>query len=136
MRKLYVLLFIIFLVNSTKAQTRQFKGKVLDIQTKKELPFVAISVINDNRGTQTDIDGRFILNSTTDELTVRFQYVGYHSKEAVLKQSSENIILLRSKENNLKEVQIIAGENPANKIIKKVIQILWNIFRIIKIMRN
>lgn len=122
MRKLYVFIFFFLLFTSTNAQTYQFKGKVLDKQTKKELPFVAVTIINENKGTQTDIDGRFLLKSSKEEILVRFQYVGYLPKEALLKNSIENEINLTLKENNIKEVQIIAGENPANKIIKKVIE--------------
>jgi hypothetical protein len=122
MRKLYVLIFFIILFKSTSAQTYQFKGKVLDKQTKKELPFVAVSIVGESKGTQTDIDGRFSLISTNEEIVVRFQYVGYLAKEVRLKKSIENEITLSIKENNIREVQIIAGENPANKIIKKVIE--------------
>ena len=122
MRKLYVFLFFFLHFTSTNAQTYQFKGKVLDKQTKKELPFVAVTIVGEDKGTQTDIDGRFILKSINEEILVRFQYVGYLAKEVRLKKSIENEITLSIKENNIREVQIIAGENPANKIIKKVIE--------------
>lgn len=121
MRKIYLFwLFVLYFTN-LNAQTYLFKGKVIDFHTKKELPFVAISIIGESKGTQSDIDGKFLLQSSEKELKVRFQYVGYHSKETTLFRSSENVIFLSSKENILKEVQVIAGENPANKIIKKVI---------------
>ncbi len=121
MKKLYVFLSYFFLFSISYAQTYQFKGKVVDATTKKGLPFVAVSVVGDIKGMQTDIDGKFVLVSNKSELKLRFQYVGYESLEKLVLSKDEIEIKLNAKENNIKEVQVIAGENPANKIIKKVI---------------
>lgn len=121
MKKLYVFIFYFFLFSISYAQTYQFKGKVVDANTKKGLPFVAVTIVGEVRGMQTDIDGRFILNSNKVELKLRFQYVGYEPLEKTVSSNEEIEIKLKSKENIIKEVQVIAGENPANKIIKKVI---------------
>lgn len=121
MKKTYIFLFFYFLFSISYAQTYQFKGKVVDANTKKGLPFVAVTVVGEVRGMQTDIDGRFLLNSNTADLKLRFQYVGYEPLEKLVSSKDEIEVKLNSKENIIKEVQIIAGENPANRIIKKVI---------------
>jgi hypothetical protein len=122
MKKTYFFLFFYFLLSITYAQTYQFKGKVVDANTKKGLPFVAVTIVGDIRGLQTDIDGRFQLISNKSELKLMFQYVGYESLEKVVSFKEEFEIKLKAKENIIKEVQVIAGENPANRIIKKVIE--------------
>lgn len=122
MKKLYVFLLSIFLFSISNAQTYQFKGKVVDRNTNKPLPFVAMMLVGDNKGMQTDIDGKFLWTASTSELKLRFQYVGYESLEQTISSKQEIEIKLTAKENTLKEVQVIAGENPANRIIRKVIE--------------
>jgi len=121
MKKLYVFLFTIFLINLTYAQTYQFRGKVIDKYSKKGLPFVAVSIVGEMKGVQTDIDGKFSLMANQPNINVRFQYVGYESKDQTIRSNEDIEVSLSSKENSIREVQVIAGENPANKIIKKVI---------------
>jgi hypothetical protein len=118
-RKLFLLFFILCLTQAY-SQTYQFKGKVIDQNTKKALPFVAISILGDTRGLQTDIDGKFSLNANKNTLNLRMHYVGYESKEVLITSNEELVIELKSKENLIKEVLVVAGENPANKIIRKV----------------
>ncbi len=121
MKKLNVFLFTLFAFTFTYAQTYQFKGKVIDKNSKRVLPFVAVTVVGDSRGMQTDIDGKFFLKANKSSLTLRFQYVGYESKEQTVSANEDIEVALTVKQNAIKEVQVIAGENPANKIIKKVI---------------
>lgn len=121
MKKLFVFLFAILFINLSYAQNYQFKGKVIDRNTKKTLPFVAVTIVGENKGVQTDIDGKFNFKTNKQTLLLRFQYVGYQSKEQTVKANEETEVILSIKENVIKEVQVIAGENPANKIIKKVI---------------
>lgn len=121
MTKLFIsFLLLVTLHTSSKAQTYQFKGKVIDKETKKELPFVAVTIAGENKGVQTDIDGRFQLRSNINPLKLKFQYVGYQYLEQIINAGVETTIYLDRKENIIKEVQVIAGENPANRIIKKV----------------
>src|SRR5574343_1620529 len=99
MKKLFVFLFAIHFFNLTYAQNYQFKGKVIDKNTKKTLPFVAVTIVGDNKGVQTDIDGKFIFKSNKSSLLLRFQYVGYQSKEQTLKANEETEVILSIKEN-------------------------------------
>ncbi len=120
MKKNYFLLLFILLLNTAYSQTYQFKGKVIDATSKKTLPFVAISIEGDTRGIQTDIDGKFVLNYTRDNINIKLHYVGYENVVYNLQSGIDATLSMSPKQNLIKEVQVIAGENPANKIIKKV----------------
>ena len=69
----------------------------------------------------TDIDGKFRLPSPSKKEELLFTYVGYESLTQFINPVENNLVLkMRSKSTNLKEVKIVAGENPAHRIIKKV----------------
>lgn len=122
MKRSFLVLFFFFIASQVYSQTYQFKGKVVDRSTKKELPFVAITVVGNNKGIQSDIDGKFILSHSEATAKLRFQYVGYEAQELEINSKEEVLVYLVSKQNLIKEIQVIAGENPANRIIKKVIE--------------
>lgn len=120
MKNRIVCLIIVLLVSKAYAQTYQFYGKVIDANTKKTLPFVAISIVGETKGTQTDIDGKFELKHNNNKATVQLHYVGYENTKFTITANTEEVLSIRVKENLIKEVEVVAGENPANKIIKKV----------------
>ena len=121
MRKLLIVLFL-FLAKITIAQNNIYSGKVLDAKTNKGLAFVSILVLGENRGVQTDIDGKFFIRANTSALNLRLQYVGYETKEIRVESSKEILIYLSEKENKIQEVNVYAGENPAHRIINNAIR--------------
>lgn len=121
MKKLsFLLLFILFTAN-IYAQNYLYSGKVLDSKSKKGLAFVSILVVGEQKGVQTDIDGKFKIYASKPVSNLRLQYVGYETKEVVLNTGSDLFISLNEKENKIKEVVVFAGDNPAHRIIKKAI---------------
>lgn len=98
------------------------KGEVVDGKTLKPLIFVNIIEKDKGNGTVTDIDGKFRFEVKSLPTTLTFSYIGYERKTLVIHQWSENHkIILSSTENELQEVIILPGENPADRIIKKLI---------------
>lgn len=99
----------------------QFKvsGVVVDAATKEPLPFVNIVVDGTTQGTTSSIEGKFsfVINSGAK---LRFSYVGYQSRE-ITQTSSYLKIELQQLQQELKEVEILAGENPAHRIIRRVV---------------
>ncbi|HRG10854.1 MAG TPA: carboxypeptidase-like regulatory domain-containing protein, partial [Cyclobacteriaceae bacterium] len=97
------------------------QGKVVDDRSGEPLPFVNISLVGTTQGTVTDINGRYVL-SIQSANTVRISYVGYTtillSAEEFLK--SYQLITLKESPLQLESVIILAGENPAHKIIRNV----------------
>ncbi|HWY36827.1 MAG TPA: DUF5686 family protein, partial [Nitrosopumilaceae archaeon] len=101
----------------------KIKGRVLD-KNQKPLPFVSVSVLNQAKGTICDIDGKFELSLTQEEINegIQFSYVGYEQK--MIKPAGTDleklIVILETKGIQLKELVVLPGENPANRIIKQV----------------
>ena len=94
---------------------------MVNAKTKESLPFVNIGIQGTLRGTSTDIEGRFQLRvRSTDTLVL--SYVGFWKKKIAGKDlAGFHIIELEEKTTELKDVVIRPGENPAWKIIRKVI---------------
>lgn len=102
------------------------QGKVIDSNTKKPLAFVNI-IFNSNPrlGTTTDIDGKFYFNSANEIKNITFSYVGYKNLTVNLDsigQKGNLIIKIHPSLFRLQEVIVRARENPANRIIRKVIE--------------
>jgi hypothetical protein len=96
-------------------------GKVLDSETKEPLPFVNITIRNKSNGTTTSIDGVFTISvASSDSLYI--SYVGYEPLKFVASDKSLNSVLLKQKLHELKEVEVLAGENPAFPIIRRAIE--------------
>jgi hypothetical protein len=97
-------------------------GRVRDSATSEPLAFVNI-VINDGKsGGVTDIDGRFRLTSHVRIQTLSFSYVGYRKLKLAVGTNSENLqIQLSRLETQLSEIVVMAGENPAHRIIRNAV---------------
>ncbi len=87
------------------------------------MAFVNIVANNSNIGTATDIDGKFLVVSETPINLLRFSYVGYESLVIEILGEANNLVIhLRRSATELREIVILAGENPAHRIIQKVIE--------------
>ncbi|MGZ3883580.1 MAG: DUF5686 family protein [Bacteroidia bacterium] len=122
--KLKWLLLLCFFCTCIQAQQLIIKGRVFNAENKEALPFVPVIIKGTNIGTQTDIDGHFVIRSDKPGDSLIATYVGFKrcarainrklsSQEINIPLSSEGIALL--------EVTVKAGENPANRIIRNVI---------------
>jgi hypothetical protein len=100
-------------------------GIVID-EKNEPLPFVNI-LINKNQtdGVSSDIDGNFTINSTEPIQTLTLSFVGFKKLIYQIQQEDfgEKLVLpMKSTTFNLQEAVIIAGENPAHRIIRKVVK--------------
>ena len=114
-----IVLFFLFTI-SLQAQF-QINGIVKDAATKKGLPFATITTQN-GLSTISDVDGKFYFSLAIQPQTLTVSYIGYTKKTiSLLETKSYFLILLSPKIDEIKEVTI-SSENPANAIIKQVIQ--------------
>ena len=105
------------------AQTTTIRGKIVDAANGQSLPFVSVLIKNSQKGTLTDIDGKFELTLPTDDKNVVLQisYISYQSKAIAVSEitdAQKTIIKLKAEGISLNEVIVAAGENPAHRIIK------------------
>jgi len=127
MKIVFSLFLLIVLSNSCLAQY-VIEGSVVDEITHKPLAFVNVILSDKSGGTMTDIMGKYSLKSDVPIDSLLFSYMGYEvikyklSKEELNKQRLTINVSMKSTNYTLKEVVFKAGENPAHRIIKKVIE--------------
>ncbi|EPR72802.1 hypothetical protein ADIWIN_2125 [Winogradskyella psychrotolerans RS-3] len=117
MKKALALLFI-FLSFSSYSQSLK-KLKLIDEFSNEVIPFANI-LFNDTayKGTTTDIDGVFFVNSDIKKITI--SYVGYETKILEVANIDSKTITLKQVISELDEV-VIDRENPAHRIIRLAI---------------
>jgi hypothetical protein len=116
----------IFLVGSsldTYGQIR-IEGIVLDDQTGQTLPFANITYDQGRKGMTANLDGQFRIDSYESIDEIEISYVGYTRRVITVEQLSrlKGIIRLKPSPTALTEVVILAGENPALRIIRNAIR--------------
>lgn len=88
------------------AQEVKIAGKVKDAKDGSSLPGVSILVKNTTRGTTTDIDGNFSINTNVGS-TLVFSFIGYTSQEVVVGTQKILNISLNPSVTGLEEVVVI-----------------------------
>lgn len=105
------------------SQTYQTAGKVVDAETGEPLAFVSIAVNDGIRGGTTDIDGKFSLISHQKIEYLQLSYVGYYSKIYHINDLTAYLTIpLKNRKTEIGEVFVLPGENPAHRIIHRVVE--------------
>jgi len=107
MKKKYIILLILFAMNSIIAQKITIKGKVIDSQTHEGLMGVNVYV-DENTGTVTDITGNFELKGINSNDIIHFNYLGYEDVQYKAHKIPK-VIALNPKSDQLEKVVITAG---------------------------
>ncbi len=114
------ILFVTFLfsVESLFAQSHTLSGKITDERSRQPLAFVNVVVNEGLQGVISDIDGKYEITTTEPIQKVKFSSIGYEPKEITLQANQKKCnVALKPKTFELGEVTIVAGENPAHRII-------------------
>lgn len=80
-------------------------GTVVDT-SGNPIPGVTVLVEGTNRGTVTDLDGKFTINATSEEVLV-FSFVGYEKQRILVGNSSTLTITMKEDISSLNEVVVI-----------------------------
>jgi hypothetical protein len=116
------ILFLGLSLTASLAQTR-IKGKIIDAETMEALPFISVQLLGTARGTTTDIDGNYTINTDLHADSLVAFYLGYKRVAKKLKGipvQEINFVMQRNTK-ALHEVVIHPGENPAWRILRQVI---------------
>ncbi len=102
-------------------------GIVIDAQTGEPLPGVAVEYNQSAKlGTVTDIDGYFEIPNIRKVQQVVFSFIGYTTLRFAQEDMPRNgklwEVKITPETEQLNEVEVIAGENPALRIIKHAIK--------------
>ncbi len=119
------LLLILFSIGvSIPHADAQVSGKVIDGSNGVPLAFVTIVIQGTNQGVYSDIDGAFIINLAQEGDLLLCSYVGYETKEILVQPNQQTkplVVELMPVAVELTEAVVLAGENPAHRIIRRAI---------------
>lgn len=90
--------------------------QILDLESKEPIPFVKI-IPDNQQALIADIDGFFTLNNSTKS----FQLKSFGYRDTTIVYSGEKLIYLRELPQQIDEVVILPGENPAEPLMEKAI---------------
>lgn len=117
-----ILFFVILLSFNSFAQ-HTIKGKVVDAATGEAMAFVNIIINHSKKGGSTDIDGKFVLTSTTPIHHLSLSFVGYKPMVTDNLKNAEFILLkMHRQEVEISGVTILPGINPAHRIIQNAVE--------------
>ena len=119
-----VLLLGLFLSVVAYSQNFTIKGKVTDAETGEGVPFANVYFTKTFEGSTTDFEGHYIITTSNPSDTLMVSYMGYLPRKKFFdKKRSDQVInfQLASSSTKLDEIVVKAGENPAFKIMRKVI---------------
>ena len=126
MSRRFLLLLFATIPFLSSAQIISLKGSVVDSVTGEKLPFVTILINDqDDLGTSTDSAGNFSIKSIKPIVAVKVSYVGYNTKQFQFKttdKTSALLIQLSPQHQELGDIMVVAGENPANRIIRQAVK--------------
>ncbi|SMC84261.1 carboxypeptidase-like regulatory domain-containing protein [Cellulophaga tyrosinoxydans] len=116
---------ILFQDQTENESFNQYKGKVVDEDSNKELVFASLSVEGSNISTVTNTEGEFSLKvpSSMNEKSVIVSFLGYKSKTINLSDLKENNnkIALKTSVMELSEVNVIVPKN-AEELLRETLK--------------
>lgn len=116
--------FLLFFFVKANAQELIVQGRVTDANSGDPIPFSNITIKGATVGTNTDFEGKYKIKLLKPADTIIASYIGYKSKRKKLSKEPAQIVdfQLQEEVQNLQEVVIESGENPAFEILRKVVR--------------
>ncbi|MEM6320835.1 MAG: DUF5686 family protein [Bacteroidota bacterium] len=117
-----ILVFLYLGITGPLFSQATIEGFVTDNQGER-LPFVNVLLNDDNRnGVTSDINGVFKITTKSDVKTLTFSYLGF--EKLILKSPFPNPLKVQLKPTAYEqpEVIVVAGENPAHRIIRQAVK--------------
>ncbi len=117
------LLWMLFLPSVLAAQEIEVQGKVTDAGSGDPIPFASVVFKGTTKGVTTDFDGNFMLRTTIKVDSIMATSIGYKPRTKVVKLGKQVInFQLEEAVKSLKELVVVAGENPAFEILRKIVR--------------
>lgn len=101
-----LLLLLVFSVQLINAQTKTVTGKLTD-QSGLPLPGVSVTLENSKTSSMSDIDGMYAIKAENGK-TLVYSYIGFKTKQVLVKNQTEINVILESSSLNLEEVVVTA----------------------------
>ena len=113
--------FLMLILGANLNAQNTIHGKIIDARTRETLAFANI-ITNNGIKTTADMDGVFSFESLQPITRLKCSYVGYEKTDAVIGNITAPIVIeMKPLVNELHEIIIAGGNDPANRIIRKTI---------------
>lgn len=122
---IYIIIFLAILSCADAfAQTTKIMGTVTDKQTNEPIPFANIYFQGTTIGVTSDFDGNFSIETKAPTDSLVASVLGYQKQSFLVQTGKFQHLDFKLEEQNfyLPEVVIIAGENPADILLRKIIK--------------
>jgi hypothetical protein len=120
------ILFLLFLFAPfySYCQTTKISGKVTDALTNEPIPFANVFFKETTQGARTDGNGNYQVQTEKAVDTLTITFLGYKTVNMKLKRGQTQVINISMRLNQfeLQAVEIKAGENPADILMRKVVE--------------
>ncbi|MCK4288117.1 MAG: carboxypeptidase-like regulatory domain-containing protein [Bacteroidales bacterium] len=123
-RKTILSFVLMVLVSVTYGQITKIMGKVIDAENQQPLPFVNVYLIGTNIGTITNFEGEYSFETRNPSDSIAASFVGYNTVTKKVEKNKFQVIdfYLYQSSISLSEVVVVAGENPADILLRKIIK--------------
>lgn len=119
----FLLLLLITAFIFSDAQVTKVTGKVTDGLTNEPIPFTAVAFKHTTDGGTTDFNGLYDVSTAKTADSIIYTCVGYKRVAFKLKKGQTQVINVKLwvSQNELGEIAVKAGENPADILFRKII---------------
>ncbi|MBA3704813.1 MAG: carboxypeptidase-like regulatory domain-containing protein, partial [Bacteroidetes bacterium] len=119
---LFITMLLLLLFSKGFAQITQINGKIVDAISREPLPFVNVIFKGTNVGGTSDIEGYYTIATAQKVDSIMISYVGYNKITRAVKPGvTQQINIGLSQGVDLVTVEVRPGENPAHRILRKII---------------
>ncbi|MCS6795778.1 MAG: DUF5686 and carboxypeptidase regulatory-like domain-containing protein [Raineya sp.] len=125
MKKPLLLFIIACFAEIAVAQKITITGKLADAKTQEPLIGAVVRLSKNKQiGTITDENGNFKLSFNYVKDSLIFEYTGYKTKRVAFSTQPQQVfsLLLEEETQEIEEITVVPGENPAYAIMRKVIK--------------
>lgn len=114
------MLLVCTLVAYASAQETVVSGRVTDASTNEPIPFANIKFRGITTGTSTDFEGYYHLRTSLRVDSIQASYLAYKPRVKKIQYGSSQTVDFQLQPNTvgIKEVVVLAGENPALRIVR------------------
>jgi hypothetical protein len=120
----YVIIILILVSFKLSGQVTKIMGTISDASTGEPIPFANVYFYATSIGVTSDFDGHFSIETKAPSDSLIASYIGYETqaKKVYKNRFQEISFQLQPINIDLPEVTILAGENPAEILLRKIIE--------------
>jgi len=111
-------------VDTTSQKVKYITGKIIDNETAEPLPFAALALKNNGKGTVTNNNGKFGMKITPDMLndTLSVSYLGYLRREIPVREALGNNLTISMKREYISIPEIIIKNQNPQEIVARALR--------------